>query len=346
MQYDDIIICAMWAALATAAFAAVGEWLHARRVTRLSRLAFGPANRPRTWTKLAPPLRVLALAGVVWSLITLIAFNQLSRDRDRRAAITRHLLVMLDVSPSMQLADAGESGTLRRSARAAEVLKSVLDRVPGDNVRFSAASFYTEARMLARECQDRELMVHFAAEVPFHFTYKPGKTDLLKSLNQAGDLMKDWPRKSVTLLVISDGDSVPPAGLKPMPSAVAEVLFAGVGETARGTFIDGHLSRQDGATLSQLARRLGGKYFDANTKQIPSDALRKLNAEDPRSAKWQLDRRLVALAVLGVSAALLCLLPLLLEYLGSAWKPVGAGRPAPVASPAARGVYQKPEVTV
>ena len=338
MTHEEIITYATWSAAGIAALAASGEWLHARRVARLSRLAFGPNNRPRGWTRLVPPLRVLALAGIVWSLFTLIAFNNLSRDRDRRATVTRHLMVMIDVSPSMQLADAGEDGGQRRAVRAADVLKSVLDRVPGDNVRFSAASFYTEARMLARECQDRELIVHFAAEVPFYYTYKPGKTDLLNSLNQAGEMMKDWPRKSTTLLVISDGDGVPPTGLKPMPSAVAEVLFAGVGEPGRGTFIDGHLSRQDSANLSQLARRLGGKYFDTNVRHIPSDALRLLNSEDPRSANWQADRRMLALAVLAVSTAVLCLLPILLEWFGSAWKAV---------TPAARMDYQKspsPEV--
>jgi Ca-activated chloride channel family protein len=143
---------------------------------------------------------------------------------------------------------------------------------------------------------------------------------MLKSLNQAGEMMKDWPRKSTTLLVISDGDGVPPSGLKPMPSAVSEVLFAGVGEPGRGTFIDGHLSRQDSANLSQLARRLGGKYFDTNARHIPSDALRLLNSQNPRAANWQADRRMLALAILCVSATVLCLLPLLLEWAGSAWK--------------------------
>ena len=335
MTHEEIITCATWSAFGIAALAAAGEWLHARHVVRLSRLAFGPAGHARGWTKCAPPLRVLALAGIAWSLISLMTFNNQSRDRDRLATVTRHLMVLLDVSPSMQLADAGEGGGQRRAVRAAEVLASVLNRVPGDNVRFSAASFYTEARMLARECQDRELIVHFAADVPFFYTYKPGKTDLLKSLNQTGEFMKDWPRKSTTLLVISDGDSVPPSGLKPMPSAVADVLFVGVGETGRGTFIDGHLSRQDGATLSQLARRLGGKYYDGNARQIPSDALEKLNTADARSAKWHADRRLLALAVLGVSTAVLCLLPILLEYFGSAWRAV---------IPATRDAYQKTEV--
>lgn len=336
MTHEDIITCATSAAAGIAALALVGEWLHGRRVARLSRLAFGPENQPRAWTKFAPPLRVLALAGVAWSLFTLVAFNNLSRDRDRNAAPTRHLMLLLDVSPSMLLTDAGESGNQRRSVRAAAVLKSVLDRVSGDNVRFSAASLYTEARMLAKECQDRELMIHFVADVPYYFTYKPGKTEMLKALNQVGEFMKDWPRKSATLLVISDGDSVSSSGLKPMPSSVAEVLFAGVGESGRGTFIDGHLSRQDASTLSQLARRLGGKYFDCNTKNIPTEALRKLNSNDPHSAKWQADRRLLALAVLGVSAVILCLLPLLLEFFGSAW---------PASPSAARRNFQKPEAS-
>jgi Ca-activated chloride channel family protein len=311
---------AVWAALAAAALAAFGEWLHAARVARIGALAFGPATRPRRWTLLAPGLRVTALAGIVWSLITLISFDNLLRDRDRGSHSTRHLMVLLDVSPSMLIADGGDGQAIRMS-RASAVLKSVLDRVPGDHVRFSAAGFYTDARMMVKECRDRELMLHLAGGIPFHVTYRPGKSDLLKSLNQTAGFMKDWPRKSTTLLVITDGGSVPPSGLEPMPSAVAQVVFAGVGDPGRGTFIDGHLSRQDSAGLSQLARRLGGKYFDCHTRHVPNEALRLLNAEDSAAAGWRGDRRVIALIVLASSSALLCLLPLLLEYLGSGWRP-------------------------
>jgi Ca-activated chloride channel homolog len=320
MTHPDIHQLAIWAALAAAGVAACGEWLHVRRIRRLGNLAFGPAARPRAWTRMVPILRVAALAGVAWSLVTLIAFNNLVRDRDRRSKSVRHLMVLLDVSPSMLISDAGE-GSLLRMQRASEVLKSVLDRVPGDNVRFSAAAFYTEARMLVSECKDRELMLHLAGGIPFHITYTPGKTDLLKSINEAGVLMKDWNRKSATLLVISDGDSLPPSGLERMPSSVAEVIVAGVGDPGRGTFIDGHMSRQDTANLSQLARRLGGKYFDCNTRHLPSDVLRKLNSEDPGAAKWRGDRRLVALIILAASSLLICFPPLLLEWFGSAWQP-------------------------
>lgn len=310
---------AIWAALAAAGVGAFGEWLHARRIRRVGALAFGPGERPRRWTLVAPFIRVIALAGLAWSLITLISFNHQIRDRNRASGGTRHLMVLLDVSPSMLLKDAGENGSQTRNARASAVLKSVLDRVPGDHVRFSAAGFYTETRLMVNDCKDRELILYLAGGTPFHITYKPGKTDLLKSLNEAGELMKDWERKSTTLLVISDGDSVPPTGLKPMPSSVADVIFAGVGDSGRGTFVDGHLSRQDTANLSQLARRLNGTFQDCNVRHLPSDVLAKLNAEEPGGAKWKTDRRMIALIVLATSSALLCLLPLLLEYLGSAW---------------------------
>ena len=312
---------AIWAALVAAGLTVLGEWLHARRVARVSVLAFGPGGRARRWTLVAPAIRVIALSGLAWSLVTLVSFNNLVRDRNSKAHAKRHLMVLVDVSPSMMLKDAGESGTEMRTTRASAVLKSVLDLVPGNHLRFTAAGFYTETRLLVDDCQDRELVLHLAGGTPFHITYEPGKTDLLKSLNQAGELMKNWERKSTTLLVISDGDSVSPAGLKPMPSAVSQVIFAGVGDHSHGSFIDGHASRQDTATLSQLARRLNGSFFDCNVRNIPSDSLAKLNAADPSASKWQTDRRLLALITLTISTALLCLLPLLLEYLGSAWRP-------------------------
>lgn len=321
MNPDNIPIFAIWAALAAAMLAACGEWLHGRRVKRLSPLAFGPTNRPRFWTRLTPALRVMALTAMAWSFVTLIDFDNRSRDRNQNTNATRHLMVLLDVSPSMLLNDSGESGTQMRKARAHDVLKSVLDRVPGNNVKFSVTSFYTESRPMVKECKDREVILALAGDTPLHITYLPGKTDILASLNQVGMSMKEWERKSTTLLVISDGDSVPPTGLHAMPSAVAEVIFAGIGDPGRGTFIDGHTSRQDTSNLSQLARRLGGKFYDCNTRQLPSSVLRNLNAEDPSTTKWRSDRRLTALMLLAVSTATLCAIPLFLEYLGSSWRP-------------------------
>ena len=321
MTHDQIIAVAAWAALGAAGLGVLAEWLHARRCRRLGHLAFGPGHQPRAWVQLTPPLRVLALAGAVWALVALLAFEGSSRMRELNVAATRHLMVLLDVSPSMFLQDAGESGTETRRARAAAVLKSVMERANSDQVKITMACFYSDVKLLVKECADRELIWHFADHQALHIAYRPGKTDLIKSLNAAGKIVQDLPRKSTTVLVLTDGDAVPNTGLQPMPSSVAGVIFAGVGDPTRGTFVDGHLSRQDSVTLSQLARRLGGRYHEANTKQVPSSLLRSLTAPDERPDKLQISLRLLAIIVLAASVSVLCLLPILLEYFGSGWKP-------------------------
>ena len=317
-----ILITAAWAALAAGVFAAFGEWLHHRRTQKLGRLAFGPEARPRAWTAAAPVLRAVALAGVVWSLVVLLGFDGSSRMRERNAATTRHLLVLLDVSPSMDLQDAGEGGKQTRRDRAAALLKSVMERASSDEIKITMACFYSDAMLLVKECADREVIWNFADNLPLHIAYRPGKTSLLKSLNTAAGYAKDLPRKSVTLLVLTDGDAVPDTGLQPMPSAVSDVLFVGVGNVARGTFLDGHLSRQDSASLSQVARRLGGHYHDGNLKNVPGELLRHLTASDQRTDHFQVSLRTAAIITLALCAGLICLLPVLLESFGSAWRPL------------------------
>lgn len=321
MLIDELILIAAWAACGAVVLGTLAEWLHARRMRRLGRLAFGPEVEPRLWTQIVPPLRVIALAGVVWSLVVLMAFDGSSRNRERQAKTTRHLMVMLDVSPSMQLKDGGERAQLKRAERAAEVIRSVMERAPSAEVKITMACFYTDAMLLVKECSDREVVANFSDDLPLYIAYRPGKTDLVKSLNTASDFVKDFPRKSTTLLVVSDGDAVPDSGLKTLPSSVAELIFAGVGDPMRGTFIDGHLSRQDTASLSQLARRLGGSYHNANVKHVPSAMLKHLLAPDETNEKFRINLRTLAIIILAASTSLLCLLPLLLEYFGSAWRP-------------------------
>jgi len=315
MVREQLIQYATWAALATLVLGLLAEGLHARRVRRLRRLAFGPEAQPRKWTLIAPVLRVLALSGAAWALVILLAFEGSSRLHERNAAATRHLMVLLDVSPSMEVKDAGEAGVQTRRDRAATLLKSAMERANNDETRITMACFYSDAMLLVKECADRELIWNFADNLPLHMT------SLMKSLNTAGNYVKDFPRKSVTFLVLTDGDTVPDTGLERMPSSVAELLVVGVGNASRGSFLDGHLSRQDSASLSQLARRLGGQYHDGNSKQIPSAMLKHLTAPDGRKYPFQISLRTLAIAVLAASSALLCLLPLLLDQFGSPWKP-------------------------
>jgi len=322
MVSEQLIQLSVWAALIALALGMVAEWLHARRVRRVGRLAFGPDERPRAWTMIAPPIRVLALTGLTWSLVVLLAHEGSSRLREHKAAATRHLMLLLDVSPSMEMQDAGKSGTETRRDRAATLIKSVMERANNDQTRITMGCFYSDALLLVKECSDRELIWNFADNLPLHIAFSPGKTSLMKSLNTAGNFVKDFPRKSVTFVVLTDGDTVPDSGLNRLPSAVSDLIVVGVGNAGHGTYIDGHLSRQDSASLSQLARRLGGTYHDGNRKQVPSALLHNLTAPDERQDSFQIGIRTGAIITLSVCAALLCLLPILLDQFGSDWKSV------------------------
>lgn len=302
--------------------ASIGEYLHHRRIVRVAYLAFGPEKKARAWTVVVPIFRVLAIVGLVWAGLVVWKYDGRGQAGDKKKPVTNRMMVLLDVSPSMDLQDAGEGGVQTRSARASVLLKSVLDRVNRETTKVSLASFYTDAMMLAKDCSDYDVILNFADRMPLHIAYKPGKTSLMKSLNTIGDELRGYQRKSVTLLVLTDGDTVPDMGLKPLPPSVADVIFVGVGSTNKGIFLDGHHSRQDANGLAKASRRLGGMYVDGNTKQIPTALLNRLVETDHGQTGVLMDLRWIALWVIAVSAFLLCILPLMLEYWGSSWKQV------------------------
>jgi Ca-activated chloride channel family protein len=112
-------------AISIALLTALAEWLHARRARRVGALAFGPDAVPRRWVAVAPFLRVAALGGLAWGLVTLVLIApEAARHTQMPEGGYRHLVVALDVSPSMQLTDAGPARQTRRAQRASEVLMS------------------------------------------------------------------------------------------------------------------------------------------------------------------------------------------------------------------------------
>ena len=119
------------AAAAVAILAIAAESLHAQRSRRLARLAFGPTMRPARWAGLAPALRVMALTALCWGLVTLLELPpkahvaQAIPDKQRR-----HVLIVLDVSPSMRLKDAGPNADQSRMKRVSVVMDSFLERIP------------------------------------------------------------------------------------------------------------------------------------------------------------------------------------------------------------------------
>src|SRR5204863_9981215 len=98
----------------------LAEWLHARRCARVAHLAFGPAGRARRWVIVVPWLRMAAVGAACWGLLVLLTIDSAAWEAKPSAdqGPLHHLVIALDVSPSMQLEDAGPQGNQRRAARA------------------------------------------------------------------------------------------------------------------------------------------------------------------------------------------------------------------------------------
>jgi Ca-activated chloride channel family protein len=311
-------------ALAVLALLALAEWLHARRVRRVAALAFGPTGRAREWTWLAPLFRPAALALLVWGSLTLFLLDpKVAKPKKTPEGGWRHLVIALDVSPSMQLKDAGPTGDQTRAKRAAEILMSVLDRVILQQCRVSVVAFYNGAKPVVIDCTDPEVIRNILNDLPLDQAFNVGKTKILDGIKEACDLAKGWRPASTTLIMVSDGDTVPDTGMPQIPQAIGQVLVVGVGDARLGKFIDGHQSRQDASTLRQVAARLRGVYHDGNEKHLPTQNLSALAALLPMKEEKKTGRRELAQMALAAGAGLLSGLPLALALAGSTWR---AGR--------------------
>jgi Ca-activated chloride channel family protein len=291
------------------------EKRHLRRMQHAAVLAFGHSGATRHWLVFQPGFRALGTAFFAWGLLTLLSLD--GGNIQTAATRTRHLMLLLDVSPSMLITDAGAAHNQSRALRAAEVLLSALNRAPGNHLKISVTAFYTHAKPLVQQTVDRELVMFMAQHLPLHIAFKSGKTNLVKSVNQAAALCTELPRDSTTLLILSDGDTLSDTGLSPLPASISRVLVGGVGDASRGAFIDSHVSRQDSASLGQLARRLKGFYYDCNVRNFPSEVLTSLIEPNPGKFGLSWNRRLLALLSLCCGAGILGLLPILTHHFGT-----------------------------
>lgn len=298
------------------------EAIHLVRTRRLAALAFGPWRHPAFWAHIAPPLRVLAYGMLTWGLITLMlvppkTHNSLEIESSKQ----RHVILLLDVSPSMRLTDAGPDGDLSRTQRGAQVLESLFDRVPIRQYKLSVIAFYNEAIPVVVDTKDLEVVKNTLNDLPMHFAFKGKDTNLFKGLKKAAEIAQPWQPESTILLVISDGDTVPATGMPRMPNSISNILLIGVGDPVTGKFIAGKNSRQDVSTLRQVAARLNGEFQNGNAQHISSKIISKLTQKSGKRSWRDLGKREYALIAITLGATILALMPLLLHYLGTFWRP-------------------------
>ncbi len=311
-------------ALAALVLAAGAEWLHLGRVRSVAALAFGPGGKASLAGRAAPLVRIAALAMLVWGAATLLLLPPVahrSTVKEVESKERQHLLIVLDVSPSMRLRDAGATAKESRMDRARAVVESILARTAHDKLHISVVAVYNGAKPVVEETRDLEILHNMMDDLPMHYAFPTGKTKLLDGITEAAKIAARWPRDSATLLMISDGDSVPATGMPKLPPSVGGVLVAGVGDPVKGSFIDGRHSRQDGATLRQIATRLGGEYHDGNAKLVPTAMLQRLGTLAVDGSERLPGQRELAMLLVTLGATLLAGLPLLLHFAGSRWNP-------------------------
>lgn len=310
------------AAMAAIILSSTAEALHLRRVRCVAGLAFGPTQRPRRWAQLAPWLRVIALGALVWGLVTLIYVRPKVYEGEKlKPGSEQHIVIVYDVSPSMRLEDAGPTAKQARRERARDVLQSLFERIPADRYRTTVVAVYNGAKPVVIDTRDLDVVDGILSDLPLHQAFDAGKTQLLSGLDEAARIAKPWNPRSTAVILVSDGDTVPPQGMPAMPNSVHATVVLGVGDTVKGKFIDGHQSRQDVSTLNQIAIRLRGSYHNVNTKHLTSAFIQQVVASGQSTRREPLTRREYALMAAGIGSATLALLPLLLHYGGTSWHP-------------------------
>lgn len=340
----SLAICMPLASQALPFVAAVGavllsvlaEALHERRCRVAAMLATGPLGRPRRWVRTVPTVRAVALGAAAWALVTLYFVNgggfaggEGADDRGQRP----RLVFVLDLSPSMLLKDAGVGRAQTRVDRMHDVVDGILQRVTG-NVLYSVIAFYTDALPAIKNSDDPNL-VRNSFGLPMWYAMTSGKTDLGKAMTKSMALLTEtlenkplYPPGSTTVFICTDGDTLDLGALAKPPPAVKDLYVLGVGDPHQGSFIDGHMSRQDPSVLRTVAGRLRGQYIDVNEKHVATPTLGAL-ATDPAASKHGFTLLEWAIVVLAGAAVVHASIPMALEYLGSDWKPVRAARREP-----------------
>lgn len=310
---------ALGSALGVFVFVALAEWLHARRIRVTEKLAFGPAG-VRAWTRWVWLMRSVSVAAFTWGLITIIVLKVGNRDdskakKDREAT---RLVFVGDLSPSMYLKDAGPDGTQTRQERMHDVVDAILQRVSG-NLRFGMIAFYTDSLQVIENARDPELVRNVFNGLPLFYAMPEGQTDLGKAVNDTLAQVADYPEESTRMIILTDGDSVSLVPIAPRPKSVKDVMVLGLGHPTKGSYIDGHQSRQEGDTLRRLALDLGGRYTDVNTQHLSTAALGDLVVPLPPLRRG-LDLEELAALAMAIGALIHALLPLVLERFGTSWK--------------------------
>ena len=132
-------------ALVALVIAAATEMIHARRIKAISTLSFGPSALPSSWYRIVPSVRCLSIALIIWGLTSLLMIQpKIHKAKAVDPNEIRHIVIVLDVSPSMKIKDAGSEGNSTRRKRAFELMESFFKRVRIEPVSYTHLTLPTK----------------------------------------------------------------------------------------------------------------------------------------------------------------------------------------------------------
>lgn len=303
--------------------ATVAELLHYSRIRKLAVLAFGPQRGLQWLAVVAPVFRVGALGMAAWGLTVLLALPPAThRPGEIRDNDFRHLVLVLDVSRSMEVEDSGPNGKQKRAERASDLVQSFFERVKAERYKTSVVAFANEAKPVVVDTKDREVVRNILTELPMRHAFKPGDTNLFAGLEEGAKLARNWPPGSAVLMMVTDGDTIPATGMPKMPPSIGNnVVVVGVGNPSVGKSLGGHNTRQDVSTLRQLATRLSGTYHNGNDKHLTTELVSSIDekAKPKGGDKWTLRELALFFTAMGMGGY--ALIQLGLTLLGTGWEP-------------------------
>ena len=172
---------AILAAVVVMLMSAQAELWHARRITAVARLAFGPTGQPRSWTRAVPALRVISCGLLAWGLTVffrlepqLLGATSTKSVEPATPADVQRVVLVLDVSPSMNIVDAGLKKDLRRRDRVLEVVEGILSRIAISRTKFSVVVFFTSARPVVVDATDVNVVRNLLDNMPLVWSFQPG----------------------------------------------------------------------------------------------------------------------------------------------------------------------------
>ncbi|MBI2503990.1 MAG: VWA domain-containing protein [Candidatus Latescibacteria bacterium] len=257
----------------------LAEHRRARSGLRFSDLGLLQAAGPTLWTRLRHCLIVFKLLGLA-CLVLAMARPQAGRERRELSAEGVDILLTLDVSSSMEAKDLGSRNRLEI---AKEVVAEFIRGRHSD--RLGLVVFAGESFTQCPLTLDYDILLSFIQGIQIADDSWDG-TAIGMALANACNRLRDSQAKSKVVVLLTDG--VNNAGeLEPLTAADAaaavgiRVYAIGVGSNQAALaspllFRRAQGAEFDEATLQEVARRTGGKYFRATSKEKLQEIYREI----------------------------------------------------------------------